>query len=55
MTPFAWWFSLLLIALQQPRDLEPGVQVGSSELAGLVISTDASHSAPGSDRDRECG
>ena len=41
MTPFACWFSLLLIALQQPRDLEPGVQFGSSELAGLVISTDA--------------
>ncbi len=41
MTPFAWWFSLLLVALQQPRDLEPGVQFGSSELAGLVISMDA--------------
>ena len=42
MTPFAWWFSLLLIALQQPRDPEPGVQFGSSDLAGLVISTEAS-------------
>ena len=41
MTPFTWWFSLLLIALQQPRDLEPGVQFGSSELAGFVISMDA--------------